>query len=88
MGPRNTRVNLLVNNAKQLVRSFLLLAHYAAEFMGFVARSVNGAMALVRWTALSAEYTVSLFNSAYKHLRWWGRRGGATPQICSGRDID
>ncbi|KAJ8245372.1 hypothetical protein GJAV_G00270050 [Gymnothorax javanicus] len=80
MGARKTRVNLLVNNAKQLVRSVLLLAHYATAFFGCVASSVNCAATLLRWTALSAQFTLSVFNAAYKHLRWWGRRGGANLQ--------
>ncbi|KAG9342331.1 hypothetical protein JZ751_016833 [Albula glossodonta] len=89
MGKHGVRVNLLVNNFRQLARSLILLAHYTSQFVEFSARSVSGFVVLARWTLLSAQYTVSVFESAYKHLSLWGRRSGGTAlQSSRGRDTN
>ncbi|KAJ8393426.1 hypothetical protein AAFF_G00061480 [Aldrovandia affinis] len=90
MGAKTVRANLLVNNGKQLARSLMVLAHCLAEFVNFFARSVSGVVALARWVALSAQYVVSVCDSAYRHLRWWDQRGGggAALHICPGRNTN
>ncbi|KAK6314711.1 hypothetical protein J4Q44_G00142400 [Coregonus suidteri] len=89
MGPgHDPRVNLIINNGRQLARSLLLLAHYTTVFVTFVSRSVNWFVQMLKWTTLFARYTASVFDSVYRHLHWWRRRGGGgvAKQICPSLD--
>lgn len=79
-GGLDPRVNLIVNHCRQLGRSLLLLAHYATVFVAFAGRSVQWLVEVVKWTALFARYTVSVFESIYRYLTWGKRRGGR--EVC------
>lgn len=82
MGVHEQRVNLIINHCRQLGRSLLLLAHYTTVFVAFLGRTVLWVVEAVRWTTLFARYTVSVFDSIYRHLLWWRRRGAR--EICLG----
>lgn len=70
------QVHLIINQGRQLGRSVLLLVHYITVFVAFVGRFVHWIVEVVRWTTLFTRYTVSVFDSIYRHLLWWNRRGG------------
>lgn len=54
-----------------------MLAHYTTVFVAFMGHSVEVLAEAMRWTALFAEKTVSVFDSVYHYLTWGQRRGGA-----------
>lgn len=78
MGAHDQRVNLIINHGRQLGRSLLLLAHYTTVFVAFLGRTVVWIVEAVKWTTLFARYTVSVFDSIYRHLHWWKRGGLAS----------
>ena len=80
MAGHDQRVNLIINHGRQLGRSLLLLAHYTTVFVAFVGRTVQWMVDAVKWTSLFARYTVSVFDSIYRHLHW-GKRKGAR-ELC------
>lgn len=85
MAGHDQRVNLIINRGRQLGRSLLLLAHYTTVFVAFVGRSVQWMVEAVRWTGLFARYTVSAFDSIYRHLHWGKRKSvtGGGREICT-----
>lgn len=88
MAVHDQRVNLLINQGRQLGRSLLLLVHYTTVFVAFVGRMVQWMVGAVKWTSLFARYTVSFFDSVCRHLHLGMRRGapGSGRQICPSRD--
>lgn len=84
------RVNLLINHGRQLGRSLLLLAHYATVFVAFAGRSVQWMVDAVKWTSLFARYTVSVFDSIYRHLHWGKRKSvsGVAREICPSSEVE
>lgn len=62
------RVNQIINHGRQIGRSLMLLVHYTSVFVAFAGRSVQWMVDAVRWTTLFARYTVSVFDSIYRHL--------------------
>lgn len=89
MAGHDQRVNRIINHGRQLGRSLLLLAHYTTVFVAFVGRTVGWMVDAVRWTSLFARYTVSVFDSIYRHLQWGKRKsvagggGGGAREILS-----
>lgn len=75
-GP-DQRVNLILNQGRQLGRSLLQLVHYTAVFVAFVGRSAQWIVEAVKWTSLFARYTVSVFDSICRHLHWGKRKSVA-----------
>lgn len=86
MAGHDQRVNLIINQGRQLGRSLMLLAHYTTVFVAFVGRTVQWMVDAVKWTSLFARYTVSVFDSIYRHLHW-GKRKGAR-EICPSTDME
>lgn len=88
MAGHDQTVNLIINHGRQLGRSLILLVHYAAVFVAFVGRTVQWMVDAVKWTSLFARYTVSVFDSIYRHLHWGKRKGVAAAAAGGGaRDI-
>lgn len=77
MAVHDKRVTLIINNGRQLGRSLLLLAHHITVFVAFVGRTVQWTAEVGKWTSLFARYTVSAFDSIYRHLPWGRRRSVA-----------
>lgn len=76
MATHGQRLNLIVNQCRQLGRSLLLLAHHISVFAAFGGRSVRWVVEALRWLCLFAGYTTSMFDSIYRLLHW-GRRKSA-----------
>lgn len=87
MAVHDKRVSLIINQGRQLGRSLLLLAHYISVFVAFVGHGVQWMVGAVRWTSLFARYTVSVFDSIYRHLQW-GRRRSTAREICPGPQLE
>ncbi|KAK9525796.1 hypothetical protein VZT92_016476 [Zoarces viviparus] len=89
MAGHDQGVNRIINQGRQLGRSLLLLVHYTAVFVAFAGRSVQWMVAAVRWTTLFARYTVSVFDSIYRHLHWGKRKSaaGGAREICPCSDM-
>lgn len=87
MAGHDQRVNLIINQGRQLGRSLLLLAHYTTVFVAFVGRTVQWMVDAVKWTSLFARYTVSVFDSIYRHLHW-GKRKSVAREICPSSDTE
>lgn len=90
MAGHDQRVNLIINRGRQLGRSLMLLAHYTTVFVAFVGRTVQWVVDAVKWTSLFAHYTVSVFDSIYRHLHWGKRKSvaaGGGREICSSSDM-
>lgn len=89
MAGHDQRVNLIINQGRQLGRSLLLLAHYTTLFVAFVGRSVQWMAEAVKWTSLFARYTVSMFDSVYRHLHWGKRKNaaGGAREICPSSEM-
>lgn len=83
------QVNLIINHGRQLGRSLVLLAHYTTVFVAFVGRTVQWMVDAVKWTSLLARYTVSVFDSIYRHLHRGKRRSvaGGTRELCQNPDM-
>lgn len=77
MAGHEQRVNLLLNQGRQLGRSLLQLVHYTSVFVAFVGRSAQWIVEAVKWTSLFARYTVSVFDSICRHLHWGKRKSVA-----------
>lgn len=83
MANRDQRVNLMVNQGRQLGRSLLLLAHHVSIFVGFVAGSVRWMVEALRWISLFARSTTSMFDSVYRLLQWGKRRAApGVREVC------
>lgn len=78
------RLNLIINRGRQLGRSLVLLAYYTTVFVAFVGRTVQWVVDAVKWTSLFAHYTVSVFDSMYRHLHWGSRKSlaGGARKLC------
>lgn len=90
MARHDQRVNLIINHGRQLGRSLALLVHYATVFVAFVGRTVQWMVDAVKWTSLFARYTVSAFDSIYRHLHWGKRRSvaGGARELCQNSDME
>lgn len=90
MARHDQRVNLIINHGRQLGRSLALLVHYATVFVAFVGRTVQWMVDAVKWTSLFARYTVSAFDSIYRHLHWGNRRSvaGGARELCQNSDME
>ncbi|KAI5626024.1 hypothetical protein C0J50_14427 [Silurus asotus] len=83
------RVNLMVQYARQLTRSLLLLAHYMAVFVSFTSRSAGWFVEAIRWTTFSVRCVASLFDSVHRSLSRLSRRcTGIAVEIRSGKESD
>lgn len=72
-GRHDLKLNMIINYAKQLGRSLVLLAHYTTVFVCFVSRSVNCFLEVIKWISVFARYTVAVFDSIHRSLHWWTR---------------
>lgn len=90
MTGHDQRVNLIINHGRQLGRNLMLLAYYTTVFVAFVGRTVQWMVDAVKWTSLFARYTVSAFDSIYRHLHWGRRKGvtGGAKELCPSSDVD
>lgn len=81
------RVNLLVQYAKQLARSVLLLAHYMTVFVSFTSRSVGWFLEVIRWTMLMVQCVASVFDAVHRNLSRLSRRCiGTVMEILPGKE--
>lgn len=80
----------MINHGRQLGRSLVLLAHYTTVFVAFVVRTVQWMVYAVKWTSLFARYTVSVFDSIYRHLHWGKRKyvAGGARELCQSSDLE
>lgn len=74
MAVRDQRVNLIINQGKQLGKNILLLAHYTTVFAAFVGRFVECVVGAIKWTSTFAHYTSSAFDFIYRRLQRGRRR--------------
>jgi len=81
MGGHDLKLNMIINYGKQLGRSLLLLAHYAAVFVSFVSRSVNFFVEVIKWMSMIARCTVGVFESIHRSLHWLTRRRSSRTSI-------
>lgn len=90
MTGHDQRVNLIINQGRQLGRNLMLLAYYTTVFVAFVGRTVQWMVDAVKWTSLFARYTVSVFDSIHRHLHWGRRKGvaGGAKELCPSSDMD
>lgn len=90
MAGHDQRVNLIINQGRQLGRSLLLLAHYTTVFVAFVGRTVQSMVATVKWTSMFARYTASVFDSIYRLLHWGRRKSvpGGAREICTSPNME
>lgn len=93
MAVHDQRVNLILNQGRQLGRSLVLLAHYTTVFVAFVGRTVQWMVHAVEWTTLFGRYTLSVFDSVYRLVLWGKRRSigggaGGARELCQSSDLE
>lgn len=93
MAVHDQRVNLIINQGRQLGRSLVLLAHYTTVFVAFVGRTVQWIVHAVEWTGLFGRYTLSVFDSVYRLVLWGKRKSiaggaGGARELCQSSDLE
>lgn len=88
MAGHGSKVNLLIRCGRQLGQSLFLLVRYISVFVSLVARSISLLMVFGRWTIALSHYTAATFDTLYKYLHWWSRRGGVSMDLHPASDAE
>lgn len=90
MAVHDQRVNLIINQGRQLGRSLVLLAYYTTVFVAFMGRSLQWIAHAVEWTNVFGRYTLSAFDSVYRLVLWGKRKSiaGGARELCQKSELE